>query len=203
MKKRSGKKPVGRPFTRLEVPGLTPAALAEAAKSSFSLDGAAGKFGISKATLMRRMGEIKQKPLLDAKGAPSTAELTHEAAALSLAWYSEEGRKRDALRRAIWRSALGSTAFSSLMEEKHTGDEIKPNPISQIWLSKNELGWSDKNLLESKYQGDPKRIPDDELMSLVKRALEKVGGIEHLGAAEDAIKKMQAENPDAKKDRDQ
>jgi hypothetical protein len=180
------KKPRGKSFQRIEIPGLTPAALAKAARESFSLEGAAGTFGTSKSTLLRRMGETDQA------GAP-----TAEAHALSLAWYGELGRKHDALRAAVWETALGTQAFEKMMGRKvpiKGKDLVKPNPVSQIWLTKNELGWSDKNLLESKFQGDPKKIPEEELMSLVKRALEKIGRPGEAALLEAMTKKVESDN---------
>lgn len=46
----------------------------------------------------------------------------------------------------------------------------KPNVIAAIWVTKNQLSWADRSIFETKYGGDPRKIPDDELLKAVREA---------------------------------
>jgi hypothetical protein len=52
---------------------------------------------------------------------------------------------------------------------------VKPQPVTQIWLSKNLMGYADKSFLETKWKGDLTVIPDEDLMKLYHQAMEVLG----------------------------
>jgi AraC-like DNA-binding protein len=131
-----------------------------AVRKCFTLEGAAAELGVSISTVKRRLEE---------EGGENP---------YSLALAKERARKGDAAEAAIWRSALGDAAFWKLTEHAPTAAEeenaSKPNPISQIWLSKNVLGWKDKP------EVDPKELDDDDLDRLAIEILSEVRGRENL-----------------------
>lgn len=74
---------------------------------------------------------------------------------------------------------------------------VPPNPIMLIWLGKQHMGQSDKSLLETKYGGDPKKIPDEDLVKLLPDALRSLG-VAVGEQADELVAKI--EDEDAEKD---
>lgn len=108
-----------------------------------------------------------------------------EAAA---AWASCVTNRRNALIRGQWEQALGSIRFAELSGEAPAMETVtlkdgttvererqKPVPIMAIWLAKNELGWSDKGLVEGDFAGDLAKIGDEQLFDLIVEILRKRG----------------------------
>lgn len=69
----------------------------------------------------------------------------------------------------------------------------RPNVIAMIWSQKNQDGWADRSVLETKWAGDPRKIPDEDMPAAVRQAFEEIGE-EIPPALERRMKELESES---------